>query len=256
VGLVPLFAVEILEDETIDRLPGFKKRLDWFLANRPDLARHVTVGEGGAAGLSLLAIPSRERLVRTLRYMLDEDEFLAPGGIRSVSRVHERRPYVIEAAGAEYKVQYVPAESNTGLFGGNSNWRGPVWLPMNFLLVEALERYDRFYGQSLKVEYPTGSGREMSLGEVAREIACRIAGIFLPGVDGRRPCHGQDRRFATDPHWRDLVLFHEYFCGDSSRGIGASHQTGWTALAVRFIEENVRRRSGARGAELATRRGD
>ncbi len=253
VGLAPLFAVELLEDDAIDKLPGFKKRMDWFLENRKDLGRHITYCEKGCGhgheGLSLLAIPSRERLERILRYMLDEKEFLAPGGIRSLSQVHRHDPYVFHAEGREYRVDYVPAESDTGLFGGNSNWRGPVWFPMNYLLVEALERYDRFYGGDFKVECPTGSGRLMTLGEVAREIASRLAGVFLPDASGRRPCHGDDRRFAGDPHWKDLVLFNEYFCGDTSRGVGATHQTGWTALAVPFIEDLSRgRRTGRKEA--------
>jgi Mannosylglycerate hydrolase MGH1-like glycoside hydrolase domain len=255
VGLVPLFAVEILVDDVIDRLPGFKKRMDWFLKNRMDLGRHITYCKKGCGhgheGLSLLAVPSRDRLERILKYMLDEKEFLAPGGIRSLSRVHKDQPYVFRAEGREYRVDYVPAESDTGLFGGNSNWRGPIWFPMNYLLVEALERYDRFYGEDFKVECPTGSGRMMTLGEVAHEIASRLGQVFLPDTAGRRPCHGNDRRFVDDPHWKDLVLFHEYFCGDSSRGVGASHQTGWTALAVRFVEDMSRGRSGetARGSK-------
>jgi len=244
VGLVPLFAVEILEDDVIDRLPGFKRRMEWFLRNRSDLARHISYAERGSAGHGhrLLAVPSRDRLVRTLRYMLDESEFLAPGGIRSVSKFHEREPYVFRAGREEYRVDYVPAESNTGLFGGNSNWRGPIWFPMNYLLVEALERYHHFYGNELQVEYPTGSGKTLDLRQIAGELAARLGSIFLRGPDGRRPCHGADPRFAEDPHWRDLVLFHEYFCGDSSRGVGASHQTGWTALAVRLIAEGARQR--------------
>jgi hypothetical protein len=248
VGLAPLFGVEILEDETIDALPGFKKRLDWFLENRKDLAHHISYcdrdrGDGGK-GLRLLAIPSRERLQRMLRYMLDEGEFLSPGGIRSVSQFHREHPYVFRADGSEYRVDYVPAESETGLFGGNSNWRGPVWFPMNYLLVEALERYHRFYGDGFKIEYPTGSGHMATLGEVAGQIASRLARTFLPDENGYRPCHGRDRRYAEDPHWKDLVLFHEYFCGDTARGVGASHQTGWTALAVRFVNDLARARAG------------
>jgi hypothetical protein len=247
VGLAPLFAVELLEDDVVDRLPGFKKRMRWFIENRQDLARHISHcsrGCGEGSGLSLLAIPSRERLERMLRYMLDEREFLAPGGIRSLSQIHREQPYVFKVEGREHRVDYVPAESNSGLFGGNSNWRGPIWFPMNYLLVEALERYHRFYGDSFKVECPTGSGRLLNLGAVAAEIASRLGRIFLPDEKGQRPCHGNDRRFATDPHWKDLVLFHEYFCGDSARGVGASHQTGWTALAVRFIEDMARSRAG------------
>ena len=246
VGLIPLYAAEVLEADAIQKLPGFSKRLRWFLANRPDLARHISYMEGPhgehgptcmlGGGHRLLAIPSRERLTRVLRYLLDENEFLSPYGIRSISRIHMEQPYVFRANGDEFRVDYVPGESNTGLFGGNSNWRGPIWFPVNYLLVEALERYHYFYGDSLRVEYPTGSGRMMNLKEVANGIAMRLARIFLPDQHGRRPCHGDDRRYAQDPYWRDLVLFYEYFHGETGRGVGASHQTGWTALATRFIE--------------------
>jgi hypothetical protein len=252
VGLIPLFACEVLEQPVIDRLPGFKKRMTWFLENRADLARHVSYmakeddGDGGRAvreGKRLLAVPSRERLVRVLRYLLDENEFLSPHGVRSLSKVHEAHPYAVHIDGAEYRVDYVPGESNTALFGGNSNWRGPIWFPVNYLLVEALERYHHFYGDKLLVECPTGSGRTMTLREVAREIARRHTRIFLPDASGRRPCHGEDRRFALDPAWKDLVLFHEHFHGETGRGIGASHQTGWTALVLRFIEDLARDRA-------------
>ncbi len=244
VGLIPLYAVEILEADVIEKLPGFAKRMQWFLTQRKDLARHISYMEhpkgvmarGAAHGHRLLAIPSRERLERVLRYLLDENEFLAPYGIRSISRIHMNQPYVFRTNGDEFRVDYVPGESNTGLFGGNSNWRGPIWFPVNYLLVEALERYHHFYGDALKVECPTGSGRMMNLNEVANEIAGRLARIFLPDERGRRPCHGEDRRYAEDPHWRELVLFYEYFHGETGRGVGASHQTGWTALATRCLE--------------------
>ncbi len=255
VGLIPLYAVEVLEEDVIERLPGFKKRMQWFLENRKDLAQHIAYmqpDEAGAHGHRLLAIPSRERLERVLRTLLDESEFLSPHGVRSLSRFHKDRPYVWRVMNEEYRVEYVPGESNTGLFGGNSNWRGPVWFPVNFLLVEALERYHHFYGDSLRVECPKGSGRMMNLAEVAGEIARRLAGIFLPDGEGRRPCHGGDLRYASDPHWRDLVLFHEYFDGDTGRGVGASHQTGWTALAVRCIEDLARARGMGRGGEDPT----
>jgi len=256
VGLAPLFAVEVIEDDQIEKLPGFKKRLDWFLANRKDLARHISYmqPEEDGHGHRLLAIPSRERLERVVRYLLDEGEFLAPGGIRSLSRFHRGQPYVFHVDGQEHRVEYTPSESNTGLFGGNSNWRGPIWFPMNYLIVEALERYDHFYGSSLRVECPTGSGRLVTLKEAADEIASRLSRIFLPDASGRRPCHGPDERFASDPHWRDLVLFHEYFSGDTSRGVGASHQTGWTALAVRFIEDRARARAAHRPLPVAAAR--
>jgi hypothetical protein len=245
VGLLPLIAVEVLEDHAIDHLPAFNRRMRWFLQNRPDLAGRVTLGEGGAGGKHghmLLAIPSKERLIKVLRYLLHESEFLSPFGIRSLSKAHERVPYRFFHAGEEFRVDYVPGESNTGLFGGNSNWRGPIWMPVNYLLIEALERYHHFYGDNLRVECPTGSGRWMNVGEAAREISARLARIFLADSEGHRPCHARDPRFARDPHWRELVLFHEYFHGETGRGIGASHQTGWTALAIRFIEDLARAR--------------
>ena len=243
VGLIPLLAVEVLDDELIQTLAGFKKRMNWFLENRPDLAQNISycclLDEGPGHCHRLLAIPSRERLERVLRYMLDEDEFLSPWGIRSVSRIHKERPYVFRVNGEDYRVDYEPGESTTGLFGGNSNWRGPVWLPINYLLIEALERYHHYYGESLRVECPTGSGRWMNLKEVGDELSSRLARVFLPDEQGRRPCHGDDRRYAEDPHWKRLVLFHEYFHGETGRGLGASHQTGWTALAIRNIEAAV-----------------
>ncbi len=245
VGIIPLIAVEVLDERKIQKLSGFRRRMQWFLDNRPDLARHIAcmlpkMGEEGVH--RLLSIPSRARLERVLRYLLDETEFLGPHGIRSVSRVHAERPYVFAAGGATYSVDYVPGESNTGLFGGNSNWRGPVWFPINYLVLEALERYHHFYGDDLTVECPVGSGRRVNLRQVAQELARRLGSLFLPGEDGRRPCHGDDPRYAADPHWKDLVLFHEYFHGDTGRGVGASHQTGWTALVLRSIEDTARMR--------------
>ncbi len=243
VGLIPLFAVEVLEQDVIDRLPGFKKRMDWFVRHRPDLSRHITYcesdehpGHGQAHIHRLLAIPTRDRLEHVLKYLLDENEFLSPFGIRALSKVHESHPYVFHVGGQEHRVEYVPAESTTGLFGGNSNWRGPIWFPVNYLLVESLERYHHFYGDELKVECPTGSGRWMNLREVARELASRLTRIFLPNHDGQRPCHGDDPRYHEDPNCRDLVLFYEYFHGDTGRGVGASHQTGWTALVTHLLE--------------------
>jgi hypothetical protein len=236
VGLIPLLACEILEDSLLDRLPAFRRRMNWFLENRADLASSISYAERGH-GHRLLAVPSQERLRSVLRYLFDEKEFLSPNGIRSISRIHRERPYVFEHGDEQYRVEYCPGESNSGLFGGNSNWRGPVWFPINYLLIEALERYGHFYGDTFTVEYPTGSGRLMSLKQVARELSRRLASLFIPDGDGRRPCNGEDRRFAEDPYWRDLVLFHEYFHGDTGRGLGASHQTGWTALVVRCLED-------------------
>ncbi len=252
VGLMPLIAVEIIEQQTIDELPGFKKRMEWFLRNRADLAQHIGYMDSRSRHQHrLLAIASRERLERVLTYVLDENEFLSPFGIRSVSRYHEKNPYVLELDGREHRVDYTPAEGTTGHFGGNSNWRGPIWFPINFLLVEALERYHYFYGDALQVEFPTGSGRKTDLGSVAREIAARLTRIFLPDADGRRPCHGEDARYANDPHWKDLVLFHEYFHADNGRGVGASHQTGWTALVASLLDGIAAGRERRSGRALA-----
>jgi hypothetical protein len=239
VGLIPLLACEILEDELVERLPAFRRRMNWFLQNRADLASSISYAQQGH-GHRLLAVPSQERLRSVLRYLLDENEFLSPHGIRSVSRIHREQPYVLEHGGEQYRVEYCPGESTSSVFGGNSNWRGPVWFPINYLLIEALERYGHFYGDNFKVECPTGSGELMTLKQAAREISRRLASLFIPNGDGRRPCHGDDRRFTEDPHWRDLVLFHEYFHGDTGRGLGASHQTGWTALVARCLEDLCR----------------
>jgi len=243
VGLLPLIAVEVLEEPTCRMLPGFYKRMSWFLKHRPDLSRHISYCEVSTRhGHRLLAIPSCQRLQRVLRYLLDEQEFLSPYGIRSVSKFHETHPYEFHAGGQVHRVAYEPGESTSGLFGGNSNWRGPIWLPTNYLLIEALERYYHYYGEAFKVECPTGSGKLMNLEQVARELARRLASIFLPDSAGRRPCHGNDPRWAIDPHWRDLVLFHEYFHADTGKGLGASHQTGWTALVIRLIKDVARGR--------------
>lgn len=241
VGIIPLFAVEILDPHTLDRLPGFKKRMNWFLQNRQDLSRQITICErdhvanGQQPDHLLLAIPSRERLQRVLERVLDENEFLSPFGLRALSKAHAADPFVFGSGSQELRVDYVPGESNTGMFGGNSNWRGPIWFPVNYLLIEALERYHHFYGDEFQVECPTNSGKWMTLKEVAAELSRRLANLFLPNEAGCRACHGGDSRYANDPHWRDLVLFYEYFHGDTGRGCGASHQTGWTALVTRLL---------------------
>ncbi len=237
VGLMPLIAVEVLEDEQLECLPGFRKRMEWFLDYRQDLAALVTPGSAGAHGSRrMLAVVSRERLERVLRYVLDETEFLSPYGVRSLSQIHRDHPYVFQAGQEEQRVAYVPGDSTTHIFGGNSNWRGPVWFPINYLLIEALERYHHFYGEKLMIECPTGSGKMMNLKQVASELGRRMGNLFLRNESGKRPFAGDDPRFANDPHWRDLVLFHEYFHGDNGRGLGASHQTGWTALVAPLLE--------------------
>ncbi len=239
VGIIPLLAVEVLDDAIIDKLPGFTKRMSWFLHQRDDLARHISYmahrSEEGKLQ-SLLAIPSEPRLRRMMKYICDENEFLSPYGIRSLSRKYADEPYVFKAEGQSYTVGYVPGESTTAMFGGNSNWRGPIWFPINYLFVEALERYHHFYGPHYKIEFPTGSGQMKTLQEISVDISLRMTKIFLPQADGSRPCHAGDTRYRDDPAWKDLVLFHEYFHGDTGAGLGASHQTGWTALVTRCLE--------------------
>jgi hypothetical protein len=234
VGLIPVLAAAVVDSSMLNKMPDLFKRVSWFMRHRPNLARHLTFAQSkDGAPMALLALPPAHRLVRVLRYVLDEAEFLSPYGIRSLSRYHAEHPIVFAAGGGEHRVVYTPGESDSGMFGGNSNWRGPVWFPINYLLIEALEAYNVFYGEQLKVECPTGSGRMMNLAEVAREIATRVSRLFIPDATGQRSCHGTERRFARDPHWKDLVLFHEYFHGDTGRGLGASHQTGWTGLVLR-----------------------
>jgi hypothetical protein len=233
VGLLPLIAVSVADSETVGRLPHFQKRYLWFLRNHPELASHVSeTDDPDCPGTPkrMLAIPSRERLLRMLHYMLDENEFLSPYGIRSVSRYHKDHPYVLNWDSEDMCVNYDPGDSTTGLFGGNSNWRGPIWFPINYLIVEALERYHHFYGDDLQVECPTGSGNIMNLDAVASEIKQRLSRIFLPGKDGTRPYAVSLGKYANDPLWRNNLLFNEYFHGDNGRGLGAAHQTGWTAL--------------------------
>ena len=239
VGLLPLIAVEVLEEEQIRKLPGFWKRMQWFITKRTDLHEQITWCQSCAQEQHrILAIPSRDRLERSLRYMLSESEFLSPFGIRSISLYHRDHPYIYPGD-ASYRVDYAPGEGTTHLFGGNSNWRGPIWFPINYLLVEALERYHHFYGDGFKVECPAGSGQMLTLNEAAAEISRRLGSLFLVNSQGQRPCHGGAARYATDPHWKDLALFYEYFHAETGRGCGASHQTGWTALAVRHLEKAV-----------------
>jgi len=235
VGLLPLVAVEILEEERLQKFKGFRNRMEWFLKYRQDLASLISINSKLGHNQRLLAVPTRERLCRILVYLLDENEFLSPFGIRSLSKIHDKKPYIFRADGREYRVDYVPGEGNTHLFGGNSNWRGPVWFPINYLIVEALERYYHFYGDDIKVECPTGSGNFMNLQQVANEIVRRMVSLFLPNDQGSRPCHGQDARYTTDPHWKNLVLFYEYFHGETGRGCGAAHQTGWTGIVGRMM---------------------
>jgi hypothetical protein len=239
VGLIPLFAVDTIESEWLDRLPGFRRRMEWFIRNRPDLSANVaSMTRGGLQERRLLAICRAERLRRVLEKMLDPREFLSPYGIRSLSQYHRDNPYVLPVDGQEHRVDYQPAESTTGLFGGNSNWRGPVWFPVNYLLIESLQKFNHYYGDDFQVEAPTGSGRRLNLGEVAAEISRRLAHLFLRGEDGRRPVFGGQQKYQTDPHFRDYIPFYEYFHGDNGAGIGASHQTGWTSLVAKLIQQS------------------
>ena len=239
VGLIPVFAVETLEPRLIDCFPGFKRRMEWFIENRPDLTGHVASMEvRGIGERRLLSMVGPDQLRRILKRTLDEEEFLSPYGIRSVSRVHRDHPYVLQADGVEHRVDYEPAESRTGLFGGNSNWRGPVWFPLNYLLIESLQKWHHYLGDEYKVECPTGSGSLMTLREVAAELSRRLSGIFLRDGEGRRAVNGGNPLFDQDPHWRDYILFFEYFHGENGAGLGASHQTGWTGLVAKLLQQS------------------
>jgi len=256
VGLIPLFAVETLEPDVLDKLPGFKRRLEWFVDNRPDLTENVAcMRTEGASERRLLSIADQHQLRGILKYMLDEREFLSPYGIRALSQFHRDHPYMLNVHGREHRVDYEPGESSTGLFGGNSNWRGPIWFPVNFLLVESLQKFHHYLGEDFKVEFPTGSGKMMTLWEVAGELSRRMTSIFIRDEKGRRPVFGNLEKFQTDPHWRDLVLFHEYFHGDSGAGVGASHQTGWTGIVTKLMQQSgesrTRKRIKTEPAEVA-----
>ncbi len=239
VGLMTLMAVETIEPTVMEYMPTFARRVHWFLNNRPHLAGNMSnIEVPGVGERRLMALLTRERLVRILGYLLDESEFLSDYGIRSVSKYHEAHPYTFHANGQAYTVSYEPAESESGLFGGNSNWRGPVWLPINFLLIEGLQKFHHYYGDDLRVECPVGSGRMMNLWEVATEISRRLIRLFLADEEGRRPLYGGQSIFRDNPHWRDLILFYEYFHGDNGAGLGATHQTGWTGLIAKLIQQS------------------
>lgn len=244
VGLIPLIAVVVLRDEVLAKLPDFRRRMEWFLTHRKDLAKDISMMRDCPHGgrLQLLSMPTEARLKRLLHYMLDENEFLSPFGIRSLSKFHEKQPFTIHWDGQAHTVSYEPGEGHTYLFGGNSNWRGPIWIPMNYLLMETLEQYALFYGETLKVECPTGSGQHKTLKEVSELVCDRVCRLFDSDGEGRAPWHGESIRPLVDEHWREPQLFHEYFHGDTGRGLGASHQTGWTALVGRLLEDRARRR--------------
>jgi hypothetical protein len=236
VGLIPLFAVTVIEPEVLDRLPGFQSRSAWFEKHRPHFAAacpHSTTRDGGER--RLMSVVGPDRLARVLSWMLGEQEFLSPHGVRALSKFHQDHPFSLEIDGMQARVDYEPAESTTALFGGNSNWRGPVWFPVNHLIIGSLMRFHQYYGSEFTVEHPTGSGHMATLLEVADDLARRLTNIFLPGPDGRRPVHGDIERFNTDPVWHDLIPFHEYFHAETGAGLGASHQTGWTGLIVDLL---------------------
>jgi hypothetical protein len=236
VGLLPLCATTVFEPGLMVKYPELGQRLQWFLDARPELCTAIhDPRKAGVAGRRLAAILDETKLRRVLATMLDEKEFLSPYGIRSLSRYHADHPYVMHAGGQEYRVSYLPAESDTGMFGGNSNWRGPIWMPVNGLIIRALLQYFTYYGKGFTVECPTGSGRHLNLYEVAEEITSRLANIFLRNEQGQRPVYGGSSKFQDDPHWRDLILFYEYFHGDNGAGLGASHQTGWTGIIARAL---------------------
>jgi hypothetical protein len=239
VGLIPLFAVETLEPRLIDQLPGFKRRMQWFIENRPDLTHNVaSMVVPGKGERRLLSMVDPDQLRRILKRTLDEEQFLSPYGIRSLSRAHRDHPYVLQVDGIEHRVDYEPAESRTGVFGGNSNWRGPVWFPLNYLLIESLQKFHHYLGDEYKVECPTGSGKWMTLWEVAAELSRRLSSLFLRDTEGRRPVNGGNPLFDRNPEWRDYLFFFEFFHGDNGTGLGASHQTGWTALVAKLLQQS------------------
>ncbi len=239
VGLLPLCAATLVEKSQRDLVPQVEAALQAIVRQMPELLNsiHPTGPEHfGVAGRGIVALVNPQRLRRILSKMLDENEFLSPYGIRSLSKFHEQHPYIFHADGQEHRVHYLPAESDTGMFGGNSNWRGPIWFPANALIIRALQNFYLYYGDNFKIECPTGSGKSMNLFEVSKEISDRLTGIFLRDERGRRPVYGGTERFQSDPHWRDYILFYEYFHGDNGAGLGASHQTGSTGVVAKAIQ--------------------
>jgi hypothetical protein len=237
VGLIPLFAVEILDEEVFESSPEFTERLEWFLKNRPDLANLISRwAEKGRKERHLLSLLRGHRMKRILKRMLDETEFLSPYGIRALSKVYDDKPYKFNSNGTELSVKYIPGESDSSMFGGNSNWRGPIWFPVNFLLIESLQRFHQYYGEDFKVEHPTGSGQMRTLYEIADDLSARLVSIFTKDHEGKRAVYNHDKRMQLDPDFSKYILFYEYFHGDSGRGVGASHQTGWTGLVAKLIQ--------------------
>jgi hypothetical protein len=247
VGLIPLLAVETLDSELIDTLPGFKRRMQYFIHNFPEFSDYIETQTTPTNIRRFLSLVSRERLVSVLNLMLNESEFLAPYGIRSLSRYHREHPYTLHLAGSQHSVGYEPAESQAGVFGGNSNWRGPIWFPINFLIIEALQKFHYFLGDEFQVECPAGSGCRMNLWDVSMELQRRLTRLFLRNERGR-PAYGTIDKFQNDPYWRDCLLFFEYFHGEDGRGLGASHQ-GWTGLVAKLIQQSYLARPKTGGAK-------
>lgn len=253
VGLIPMFAVEVLDHEILEAVPEFAKRLEWFLEFRPELAKLVSRWQDkNEDEKHLLSLLRGHRIKKILQRMLDESEFFSDYGIRAVSKFHKDSPYEFIVGEERFSVAYTPGESTTGLFGGNSNWRGPVWMPVNYLLVESLERFCYYYGEDFKVECPTGSGVYMTLSEVANVISKRLAGLFLRDENGKRAFLGDNKKLQSDPNFNDYILFYEYFHGDSGRGVGASHQTGWTGLIAKLLQPKREEKDIAKKEELAS----
>jgi hypothetical protein len=239
VGLIPLFAVEVLEEEIFRNNPEFSQRLLWFLHNRPDLADLISRWhEKGRGERHLLSLLRGHRMKAMLKRMLDPNEFLSDYGIRALSKVYEKNPYVFHADGIDFTVTYTPGEAETTVFGGNSNWRGPVWFPVNYLIIESLQRFHHYYGSDFKIEHPTGSGNMLTLKEIANDLSDRLIRIFKKDINGQRPAFGADRKLQGDPHFSDYIWFYEYFHGDNGRGAGATHQTGWTGLVAKLIQQS------------------
>lgn len=239
VGLLPLFAVEIIEPKMLEEMPVFKRRMEWFISKRPNIACNMTsIFQTGEEDRRMISFLTKKRIISVLKYMLDETEFLSDYGIRSLSKYHEKNPYKMHIDSEEYSIDYQPAESKSGMFGGNSNWRGPIWFPINFLIIESLQKYHHYYGDSLKVEFPTGSGRYLNLWDVGIELSHRLNKLFLRNEHGKRPIYGDISKFQNDRHWKDYILFHEYFHGDTGQGLGANHQTGWTGLIAKLLQQS------------------
>ncbi len=253
VGIIPLFAVATIDESTLKRFPAFERRMRWFVNNRPDFAEHLAVSldDRGTAERRLLSLLDKTRLRRVLKRLLDEKEFLSPHGVRSLSAAHRDQPYDALIGGVRHSVSYEPGESSSGIFGGNSNWRGPIWFPVNYLLIESLQKFYHYYGDDFVVECPTGSGVKMNLWEVASELSRRLASLYVIGPDGTRPAHGPDERLQRDPHFRDHITFYEYFNGDDGSGLGASHQTGWTALVAKLLDQSPQWRGSEDGSRRA-----